>query len=84
MFRRFLRNLQKLLTFYKNSVLRLAEYYDKYGDVPTAQSIMDLLSLSEEHLEAAENLADKEKLLWYFDRFLPAIAGEDNFGTDKR
>ena len=52
-----------------------AEWFDKFAKIPTLVTIQATLKLDPADLEKAEHVEQKELLLWYYDRWLPVVAG---------
>jgi len=53
-----------------------AEWFDKFAKIPTLKTIQETLKLDPEDLDKAEHVEQKELLLWYYDRWLPVVAGK--------
>lgn len=69
-------NLPKFFVFFP-------EYMDANGGtLPTSDEILQLLLLDPAQIE--EGSAEEKKLIWYFDRYLPAVAGNEYWGNEIR
>lgn len=52
--------------------------------MPTVSSIKAAMAMTPEELALPANLASKNLLIWYYDRYLPAAARKEYWGDDVR
>lgn len=50
--------------------------------IPSCSEIIDILQLHPAELEKPENSTQKDIFLWYFNDWMPAVAGKQWFGDD--
>lgn len=62
--------------------LRAADWFREYGYVPTIEQMKNVYNLPPE--TADDYVVRKAFLLWYVDRWLPALAGEQSYGRPIR
>lgn len=60
------------------------EWYNKEGEVPTCEDIKKALKMTEAQLDKPENAKKKKLVIWYYDRWLPIVAGKHFWGDDIR
>ena len=60
------------------------EWYNKESEVPKVDDIKKALKMTEAQLDAPENAKQKKLVIWYYDRWLPVVAGKQFWGDDIR
>lgn len=58
--------------------------WNELGELPTIDQLTEVLGQTVDHLQDDANLGDRALFLWYYDQYLPAVAGKDYWGTKIR
>jgi len=62
-----------------------ALWFEKHKTLPTVEEIIKVIyGTSELDLDKPENKTQKELVLWYYDRYLPIVAGNTFYGESIR
>jgi len=56
--------------------LTAAEWYNKYKKIPDLDTIQTHLTLDPDQVPPAEKEKHKDLILWYYDRWMPIVAGK--------
>lgn len=60
--------------------LPYTEFYDVYKTIPSVDDLLNVWEYCELDLEQEGNERKKALVIWYYDRFLPVVAGHKYFG----
>ena len=62
----------------------MAELYADLKKLPTAAELCQILEQPPPYFENPEAASDKKILIWYVDRYLPAVHGNEHWDTKYR
>ena len=65
-------------------MLSYTEFFDEHATLLTAQDLLAIWQFCDLDLELPEHAYAKSCVLWYFDRWLPAVAGSDWWSAKQR
>ena len=58
-------------------LLHYTAFYDVHGKIPTADDLLQIWDCCDLDLELPDNDYAKSVVIWYYDRWLPVVAGTD-------